>query len=111
MNIKSLAKKINMDYEGLMEVYGGDVSLIFDKINNFENETAFSALAEAIQAEDKESISKAARKVKKVAEKLSITPLYDAARALQHADDNFYTLFSNVENEYKKVIAAIKEEI
>lgn len=110
MNISSIAKRIGMDYDLVLEDYCGDVSLISSKLGSFLSDCNFEALKESKRANDEAKIKSEAHRVKKLSEKLGIMPLSKAAALLENAKENkIEVAFSSLESEFNKVAEVLKE--
>ena len=95
MNIKTIASRIDIDWEEALEYYGGDIAMLKDKLASFESDTAL----------------KGAHRIKKASEKVGLKSLAKMAETLE-TDSTGKTeeLFSDLKEAYDSVIKALKEE-
>lgn len=111
MNIKTLASRIDIDWEEALEYYGGDIAMLKDKLASFESDTAFEELEKATSSKDTEGIKKGAHRIKKASERVGLKSLAKMAETLEKDSTNkTEELFSGLKEAYDSVIKALKEE-
>ena len=108
MNIKAIANKIGMDYEGALEYYGGEVHLLQAKLDSFISDADFDSLKSAVDSNDEAAVKAQAHKIRKIAEKVCL-------RNLEHLASNLETsgnlnAFTPLEKEYNEIVKALTEE-
>lgn len=110
MNIKAIAEKISLEWEEALEYYGGDISLLKDKLASFKTDTDFDSLKNAVEKEDDEAVKKGAHKIRKASEKVGLVTLAKLAGELENTKGLRSTaIFLDLENEYKKTVKALEE--
>ncbi len=110
MNISAFAKRIGMDYDLVLEDYCGDVSLISSKLASFVKDCNFATLEAKKAADDEDGLKAEAHRIKKLAEKMGITPLFKAAQLVETAKGNkLENAYEALESEYKKVAEVLAE--
>lgn len=85
MNIKSIAGKIGMDYEEALEYYGGDVTLLKNRLETLVDDVDFPGLRKAVEDKDEESTRIRAHKIRKLSEKVCLKELGRLADNLENA--------------------------
>lgn len=104
MNIRAIAKQIDMDYDDVLEDFCGDVSAISSKLENYLADCSFSSLTEAVKADDAEAIRKSAHRIRKCSEKLGLSQMAKLASTLENAkSDKAASAFEPLEKEYRKI--------
>ena len=88
MSIKTLAGKIGMDYESVIEDFCGDVSSLKDALKAFASSGDGERLGKAVAADDAEAVRKEAHRIRKSAEKLGLEDLRKAAARLEEASED-----------------------
>lgn len=86
MNIRSIADKIGMDYDAALEDFCGDVSAISSKLLSFPEDNGIGTLEAAVDSKDAETAHKAARALRKSAEKLCLTRLAEECSKVEKSD-------------------------
>lgn len=110
MNISAIAKRIGMDYDLVLEDYCGDVSLISSKLASFVKDCNFKALEDKKAAGDEDGLKAEAHRIKKLAEKMGITPLLKAAQLVENTKGNkLGSAYETLESEYNKVAQVLAE--
>ena len=97
MNIRSIADKIGMDYDAALEDFCGDVAAISTKLLSFPAENGLQALEAAIDTGDMEGARKAARTLRKSAEKISLSKLAEECSKVEKAEE------AELNNAYKSL--------
>ena len=111
MNIKTIASRIDIDWEEALEYYGGDIAMLKDKLASFDRDTEFGELEKAVASNDPEGIRKGAHRIKKASEKIGLKSLAKMAETLEKdSTDRTEELFSDLKEAYDSVIKALKEE-
>ena len=64
MSIKSLAERIGMDYDSVIEDFCGDVSALKDSLKAFHEAEDINNLKKAVESMDIEGIRKASHKIR-----------------------------------------------
>lgn len=109
MNIRAIADKIGMDYEGVMEDFCGDVSIVREKLLSFAGSDISSSIDTCIAAKDYEGARKLAHSLRKNAEKLGIRSLAEyAGRVEEVSDDKIAGDWKDTKELYSSIINAIK---
>ncbi len=83
MNIRAIAERIGMDYDGVMEYYCGDVAVVKEKLMQFPESASLEKLEAAIEADDETAVRKEAHAIRKAAEKLGLQEMAKAASAVE----------------------------
>ena len=86
MSIKSLAERIGMDYDSVIEDFCGDVTALKDALRAFPSKTATAVLEECVKNMDMEGIRKEAHAIRKSAEKLGLGELRTSAARLEEVN-------------------------
>ena len=111
MSIKSLAEKIGMDYENVLEDFCGDVSTLKDTLRNFSSSHDEEALRKSVEAMDGEGVKREAHKIRKSAEKLGLEDLRTAAARLEEVNEEKVPAdYQHLKAIYDRTIRAIDEE-
>ncbi len=104
MNIKAIAESISLDWEEALEYYGGDISMLRERLSSFEKDASFDELKKAAEENDDERITKCAHRIRKASEKVALKELSRIAAEVEISK----TAFPELEEEYNKVIKALK---
>lgn len=111
MNIRSIAKSIDMDYDSVLEDFCGDVQSITAKLESYLSDCDFDSLRAAIEKEDAEAVRKGAHRVKKCSEKLGLKAMEKYAATLENAkSDRIAGAFEPLEKEYNKVKEVLEKK-
>ena len=86
MNIRAIADKIGMDYDAALEDFCGDVSAISARLLSFPEENSLDALEVAVKEGNAEESRKAARSIRKGAEKIGLTRLAEACSRVEKSE-------------------------
>lgn len=104
MNIRAIAKQIDMDYDNVLEDFCGDVAAISAKLENYLADCSFETLAAAVKADEAEAVKKGAHRIRKCSEKLGLTQMAKLASTLENAKaDKATSAFEPLEKEYRKI--------
>lgn len=85
MNIRTIADRIGMDYEGALEYYGGDVSLLKSRLESFVKDVDFPSLKLAVENRNEEETKARAHRMRKLSEKVCLTELVKLSEILENA--------------------------
>ncbi len=111
MSIKSLAEKIGMDYESVIEDFCGDVSALRESLRKFPSSHDEEALSMAVAAKDWEGVKKEAHRIRKSAEKLGLEELRTAASRLEEVNEEKVPAdYEHLKALYDEAVRAIEEE-
>ncbi len=111
MSIKSLADKIGMDYESVLEDFCGDVSALKEALRSFSSSHDEDALKNSVEKMDKEGVKKEAHRIRKSAEKLGLENLKVAAARLEEVnEEKVPSDYKHLKEIYDATLKAIKEE-
>ena len=111
MSIKSLAEKIGMDYETVLEDFCGDVSALKDALRKFPSSCDAELLKKSVDTLDTENVKKEAHKIRKIAEKLGLENLRIAAARLEEVNpEKIPADYNYLASIYQKTLEAIEEE-
>ena len=104
MNLKSMAGKIGMNYDSVLEDFCGDVSSIREKVESLLQECSIDDLVLAYSNGDEEGVRKAAHDIRKKAEKLGLQVLIKAALQLEEAKPGRLAApYENLVKEFEKI--------
>ncbi len=111
MSIKSLAEKIGMDYESVIEDFCGDVSALKNALKAFPSSGNITALKECVANKDSEGIKREAHRIRKSAEKLGLGELKTAASRLEEVNaEKVPGDADHLERLFESAVKAIEEE-
>ena len=111
MNIRAIAKSIDMDYDEVLEDFCGDVQSIATKLESYLSDCDFESLKEAVKKEDYQAVKKGAHKIKKCSEKLGLKAMEKVASTLENAkSDRIASAFEPLEKEYEKVKEVLEKK-
>lgn len=111
MSIKSLAERIGMDYDSVIEDFCGDVSALKDSLKAFHEAEDINNLKKAVESMDIEGIRKASHKIRKGAEKLGLGELRTAAARLEEVNaEKIPADAEHLEKLHAEILKAIEEE-
>ena len=109
MNIRAIADRIGMDYEGVMEDFCGDVSIVREKLLSFAGSDVSSSIDTCIADNDYAGARKLAHTLRKNAEKLGIKALAErAGRRVEVREEKIAGDWQETKELYLSIINAIK---
>ncbi len=110
MNIKTFAKKTDIDYEKVMEDFCGDTAALKKAIETFADRQAFDSLLKAIEEKDEESVKALSHRLRKEAERLSLSECSKLCRKLEESPSDKYRGFlSPLSKEFDSIISALED--
>lgn len=111
MNIRAIARSIDMDYDEVLEDFCGDVQAITSKLESYLDDCAFESLEEAVEKEDATLVKKGAHRVRKCSEKLGLKAMEKYAGTLENAkSDRIASAFEPLAKEYAKVKEVLEKK-
>lgn len=114
MGLKEVMEEIGMDYEGVLNRFGGSSALAERLLRKFPNDPSFAGLQEAVKTENRDGMLTCAHTLKGVAGNLGFERLYEASQnmvACLRADDltGAEKAYGLVEAEYQRVLNGISK--
>lgn len=87
MNIRSIADRIGMDYEGVLEDYCGDVRALSARLAAFPSECQVEKLTKAASEGNGDEARAEAKRIRKLAEKIGLGDLAARCHAYESSGD------------------------
>lgn len=109
MNIRAIADKIGMDYEGVMEDFCGDVGAVREKLMAFASGNIAESIDGCLGSGDYAGARKFAHSLRKNAEKLGIKKLAEQAGRLEEvSDEKMQADWQEAKELHASIVNAIK---
>ena len=114
MGLKEVMEELGMDYEGVLNRFGGSSALAERILRKFPNDPSFAGLQEAVKTENGDGMLNYAHTLKGVAGNLGVERLYEACQnmvACLRADDlaGAGKAYALVETEYRRTLDGISK--
>ncbi len=111
MSIRSIAGRIGMDYDSVIEDYCGDVPSLAATLREFPSGTAVEEMRKCIGEENWDGARKAAHALRKRAEKVGLKKLAEKAALIEEvSSEKMPHDFLQLEALYREICGIITEE-
>lgn len=110
MNIRAIADKVGLDYENIIEDFCGDVKALSEKLSSFTETITLEDLKASIEKKDYDGARKAAKAIRKGAEKVGLKDLVKAAQYAEEAkDEKLHSAVASLIEKYEEIKKVLDE--
>lgn len=110
MNIRAIADKVGLDYENIIEDFCGDVKALREKLSSFTETITLEDLKASIEKKDYDGARKAAKAIRKGAEKVGLKDLVKAAQYAEEAkDEKLHSAVASLIEKYEEIKKVLDE--